>query len=426
MKPVVLITLGRLPKGLDLARSFHRLGWRVIVAEPFRWHLSAMSNAVARRYTVTAPALSRERYLDELLDIVLKEGVDLVVPVSEEIMHASHLAGRLPVGVQLYSMPPQVLMPLHDKLQFIGRCRDYGVAAPATCALGTPGAVDLAQAGDHIVKPVYSCSGRGVLFRRQGEALPEVTPGQPAIVQRWVKGSVLSTFSIAAAGRPMVTVVYRGAVMSGTVSVCFERLTEADPQHRPVIEWVSRFIAAARFAGFISFDLVLDADGQAHGIECNPRATSGLHFVDPDDLARAVVASAGASQGAPDGLQAVRFRKPLLMQQFYPCLTEVQKSMFSPKAFGPDFRRNLSRFLHACDVTWHWRDPLPFITMPLTASQIIWLSIRSGATFGEVATLDVGLYAPDQMTSTSGALPATTAGTAPGASSGTASPSAVP
>ena len=421
MKPVVLITLGRLPKGLDLARSFHRLGWRVIVAEPFRWHLSAMSNAVARRYTVTAPALSRERYLDELRDIVLKEGVDLVVPVSEEIMHASHLAGRLPVGVQLYAMPPEVLMPLHDKLQFIGRCRDYGVAAPATCALGTPGAVDLAQAGDHIVKPVYSCSGRGVLFRRQGEALPEVTPGQPAIVQRWVKGNVLSTFSIAAAGQPRVTVVYRGAVMSGTVSVCFERVTEADPQHRPVIDWVSRFIAAAGFTGFISFDLVVDADGQAHGIECNPRATSGLHFVDPDDLARAVV----RPDAVLDGTQPVRFRRPLLMQQFYPCLTEVQKSMFSPKAFGPDFRRNLSRFLRARDVTWRWRDPLPFITMPLTASQIIWLSIRSGATFGEVATLDVGLYAPDETTATSGTLPDTTAGTAPGPSSGPTSPSAV-
>ena len=96
MQPTVLITLGRLPKGLDLARSFRRLGWRVIVAEPFRWHLSAMSNAVARRYTVTAPAIDRERYLGELCDIVMKEGVELVVPVSEEIMHVSHLAGRLP------------------------------------------------------------------------------------------------------------------------------------------------------------------------------------------------------------------------------------------------------------------------------------------------------------------------------------------
>ena len=56
MSGTVLITLGRLPKAHDLARGFKRLGYRVIVAEPFRWHLMGVSNVIARRYTVTAPA----------------------------------------------------------------------------------------------------------------------------------------------------------------------------------------------------------------------------------------------------------------------------------------------------------------------------------------------------------------------------------
>jgi hypothetical protein len=52
----------------------------------------------------------------------------------------------------------------------------------------------------------------------------------------------------------------------------------------------------------------------------------------------------------------------------------------------------LRYFLRAKDVSWNWRDPLPFVTMPITASQIIWKSIRQGVTMGEVATLDVGWY----------------------------------
>ena len=56
MSGTVLITLGRLPKVLDLARGFKALGYRVIVAEPFRWPLTGVSNVIARRYTVTAPA----------------------------------------------------------------------------------------------------------------------------------------------------------------------------------------------------------------------------------------------------------------------------------------------------------------------------------------------------------------------------------
>ena len=380
MTGTVLITLGRLPKALDLARGFKTLGYRVIVAEPFRWHLTGVSNVIARRYTVTAPAVNRERYLQELRDIVLSEKVDWVVPVSEEIMHVSFLREHLPAHVKLYAMPSATLLALHNKLSFIDRCRDYGVSAPETYDFDDPLADALAASGDYIVKPVFSCSGRGVVFQQRGEAMPRYATAEPMIVQARVKGNVLSTFSVAHEGVALTTVVYRGAVMSGTVAVCFERVTAAEGQHQAVIDWVNQFVHRAHFSGFISFDLVIDTEGKAHGIECNPRATSGLHFVNPLELAAAVVSPATNTN--------IRFRDETLLQQFYPCLTELQKSMFS----GGLFRKNLRQFLRARDVTWDWRDPLPFLTMPFTASQIIWKSIRAGVTMGEVATLDVGWY----------------------------------
>lgn len=380
MSGTVLITLGRLPKALDLARGFKALGYRVIVAEPFRWHLTGVSNVIARRYTVTAPAVSREHYLRELLAIVLNEQVDWVVPVSEEIVHVSFLRDLLPVHVKLYAMPSTTLLALHNKLSFIDRCREYGVSAPETFYLKDARAAALATKGDYIAKPVFSCSGRGVVFRRRGEHLPSYVAAEPMIVQSWVRGDVLSTFSVAHEGATLTTVVYRGAVMSGTVAVCFERVTAAEVQHQAVINWVNQFVQRAHFSGFISFDVIVDADNHAHGIECNPRATSGLHFVNLLDLAAAVV--------DPETNAAIRFRDDTLMHQFYPCLTELQKSMFG----GGMFRKNLRQFLNARDVTWDWRDPIPFLTMPFTASQIIWKSIRAGVTMAEVATLDVGWY----------------------------------
>jgi hypothetical protein len=51
----VLITIGRLPKALDFARAFHARGWRVVVAEPFRRHLTGASRQVARSMQVTSP-----------------------------------------------------------------------------------------------------------------------------------------------------------------------------------------------------------------------------------------------------------------------------------------------------------------------------------------------------------------------------------
>jgi hypothetical protein len=380
MTRTVLLTLGRLPKALDLARGFAAAGWRVIVAEPFNWHLTRVSRAVHRSYQVTAPSVNARAYQLDLLRIVHIEQVELIVPVSEEILHVAALHGQLPDGVRLHAPQQLQLLALHDKRRFIELCGHYGVSAPETALLGESAATALAAAHDHVIKPVFSCSGRGLQLRTQGQPLPSADPLQPQVVQRQLKGPLLSTFTLAHSGRARLTVVYRAAVLSGSVAVCFERVTEADPVHAKVLDWVQRFVAAADCSGFISFDLIDDAQAGISGIECNPRATSGLHFVDAVQLARAVVDPAAADPSL----------KPLLhMQQFYPCLTEVQRALL---ARDGSFARGLRYLRSARDVTWDWRDPLPFLTQPLTASQIIVLAIRHGATFGEVSMLDLGWY----------------------------------
>lgn len=374
MARTVLLTLGRLPKALDIARSFHAAGWRVLVAEPFAWHLCRLSRAVARSFTVTAPAVDAAAYRREIAAIVAREGVELVVPVSEEVIHAAHLRAVLPAGVRLYAMPPEQLLPLHSKAGFVERARAAGVAVPETHLLGTPAATELAARGPVVVKPVFSCSGRGVLFPAAGAPLPAPDPAVPAVVQARVAGDVFTSFSIAHRGVPLVTVVYRGAVMSGTVAVCFERVAG----HAAIEDWVRRCVGDLAFDGFVSFDFVVDANGQAWGIECNPRATSGIHFVEPADLAPAVIDPAA---GRP-----VRFRATRLMQQFWPMMTEFQNARGAR-------RWHVLRHLRAArDVTWSARDPLPLLTMPATAWNIIRLAAREGRPFGEVATRDVGWY----------------------------------
>jgi hypothetical protein len=370
--PTVLLTLGRLPKALEVARALHGAGCRVIVAEPFHRHLTGASRAVARSVVVTSPVEDREAYLGELAALVGAEGVSLVLPVSEEILHASMLRGRLPSGVRLAAMPHEALLALHDKLSFAEVCRAAGVAAPATFALGEPRAAVLAARARTVVKPRFSCSGRGVRFVEAGAALPSAD-GEPSLVQAFCAGRLLSTFTLARAGAPRITVTYRGAVMQGTVAVCFERIDTP-----PAVEaWVGAMVRHTGFDGFISFDLVEDAAGVIRGIECNPRATSGIHFVDPSDLAAALL--------EPQSERPLRFKPERLMQQFYPCLTETQRTMFGA---GP-FRQNLRHLVAARDVTWSARDPWPLVSQPWTSWPIIEMSMRRRCTFGEVAMLDL-------------------------------------
>ena len=85
----ILLTLGRLAKGLELARSLNRAGHSVFIAEPFKWHLSKPSSAIKRSYQVTAPRTNKTQYLTDLKDIVERERIDLENPVSEAALFAS-------------------------------------------------------------------------------------------------------------------------------------------------------------------------------------------------------------------------------------------------------------------------------------------------------------------------------------------------
>ena len=307
----VLLTLGRLPKALDLARGFSKAGCRVLVAEPYGWTLAGASRHVAREFKVPAPSKGKAAYRAALAEIVRSEGVDWVVPVSEETMHVAHLAGMLPEGVRLFTMLPDEVLALHDKASFVRKAAAMGLRVPESAALGSAEAEALARDGPVVVKPVYSCSGNGLHILRDGEPLPPADPAAPAVVQRFVEGREHSTCTIAQKGRVVGTMVYRGAVMSGSVAVAFERV-----EMPAIAAWVEQFVAQTRWSGFISFDFIVDENGVPHAIECNPRATSGVHFWEPEDIARAVL---GSGKSGP-----VRVRPYRTLQQFYACLTETQ------------------------------------------------------------------------------------------------------
>ncbi len=370
--PTILLTLGRLPKGLDVARSFHRFGCRVIVAEPFDRHLVGASRAVARSVVVRPPSTGKRGYLEDLARVVREEGVDWVIPISEETMHVTFLRDLVPENVTIFTPPPAALLPLYDKHGFTRLCADYGVRAPETHRLGTPEAAALAARHKVVVKPIHSCAGRGVRILEAGHPLPD--DDVPCVVQRFIEGKIFSSCAIAREGRILGNILYRGAMFAGSVAIVFERVEEV-----LLTEWITRFVAASGHTGFIAFDLIQDAEGEVWGIECNPRTTSGIHFFDNASIARAVLESTPATPRAEPRLQ-----------QFYSVLTALSGVMFRRGYFAV-----LRQLLGTRDVTWCWRDPLPALTMIWTTWPIIRLALQKGVPFGEVATLDVGWFDGD-------------------------------
>jgi hypothetical protein len=105
------------------------------------------------------------------------------------------------------------------------------------------------------------------------------------LLQRKVEGSHLCTLSWVKDGIAIATASYRGTTYSGTVAVGFQ--SAATPFS--VRQWIDQFLANTNTTGFISFDFILDRAGIPWGIECNPRLSSGIHFMDEAWMAGAAL-----------------------------------------------------------------------------------------------------------------------------------------
>lgn len=374
----VLLTTGRMPKGLELARALAGSGHRVVVADPFRWHIAKVSNAVMRAYRVRAPRDDAPGFLVDVLDVVARERIDLVVPVSEEAMHVVELEGRLPRHTRLFAAPRDLVHALHDKLRFNRLAAGLGLPVPSTEALDTPAAEALVAAGAVVVKPVWSCGGSGVHFVDRGGSLGSVPATRPGLVQARVDGRHLSTCSVAWRGRVLGTAVYEGTVFSGTVAVAFQRVDRATA----IEEWIEVLVRGTGYSGFISFDFIVAEDGVPMAIECNPRITSGVHLLDPRGLAAAVT--------NPESAGPVRPRAHGLWQHFYTSLMETERALLT----GKPFRAQLAQLRRARDVVWDAHDPLPFLLRIPVSHQVLRMSMFGGMSMGEAATRDIGWFGP--------------------------------
>ena len=286
MDRTALLTVGRFPKALTLARSLYRHGVRVLVADPLKRQLCSVSRSVSKNYQVAAPNTDIRAWERDILEIIDREQVTDLVPVSEEVCHVANLAPKLPAHVRYVGPSTPWIGQWHDKLAFVSHAIDRGVTAPSVFTTADPEARALVRQTECVLKPRRGCSGTDISFIPPSSSLPP--PSNELLVQRKVEGTHLYTISWVEDGQVMTTASYRGSTHSGTVAVGFQ----SAPTPFSVKQWIEQFVADTGTTGFLSFDFILDRGGIPWGIECNPRASSGIHFIDEAWLGAAVMGEA--------------------------------------------------------------------------------------------------------------------------------------
>lgn len=313
----VLLTGGRAPVTLDLARMLHRAGHRVYVAESVVRHLTRSSSAVEQYAVVPSPRHDTRAYLTELERLVQDWQIDLLIPMCEEVFYVAQGADSLRSYCRVLVSSLKQLHELHHKYDFIQLARSLGLLVPDTRLINSQQEWMEAQSvretmGDWVWKPVYSrfaakvrmptlmTYDTGARTDQQGKVSQknhrhlrndppdkgELSSISPWVAQVFIPGQMLCTYSIAHEGQLVAHSAYDSRYRTGSVgaSVFFEQV-----EHEGALAWVRQFAQATGFSGQIGFDFIGGQDGQVYAIECNPRATSGIHLFHPgDDLVRAL------------------------------------------------------------------------------------------------------------------------------------------
>ncbi len=273
----VLVLGGRAPAALDHARRFQRHGWQVQVADSIPCRLSGWSSAVSAVHRLRPPRHDPRGFIDDLDRIVREQRIDLLLPTCEEAFHLSRHRERLAAGVRVAVDGFETLRALHSKWEFTELAQLHGLPVPATERVhGLGEARDWAAGRGVVLKPEYSRFGVHVRLYPQGipADAPKLPPLGAWVVQAFTHGDELCSYGIADRGHLLAHALYRPAYRLHRSSSYY-----FDPVERPAIrDAVASFVAGIGYTGQISFDWIEAADGRALALECNPRATSGLHL----------------------------------------------------------------------------------------------------------------------------------------------------
>ncbi|PJF07934.1 hypothetical protein [Pseudorhodobacter sp. MZDSW-24AT] len=272
----VLVTGARAPVALHWAWALRAAGRPVHLADSLRWPIGRGFAAGYLRHA--PPAFDLDGFRRDLLRLCAEHGIGQIVPTCEEVLWLAQIAPDLAAaGVRVLAPPFPVLAQAHDKAAFIALCAGFWPHVPQTWRLSTQADLEgLPDPAGLVLKPVFSRFATRTLLRPSAAQVARLRPTAqaPWVAQAFLPGREICAYAIAVEGEVTALAVYHPLYRAGRgAGIYFQPV---DPG--PALRFVRAFAQATGWSGQLSFDLIETEAGLAP-IECNPRATSGLHLL---------------------------------------------------------------------------------------------------------------------------------------------------
>jgi len=372
----ILLTGGRATIALELARQFHAQGHNVYVTDCNRLHICRYSNTVRKSFKTPSPRYEPDEFIRSLVHIIEDHQIDLLIPTCEEIMFISGYLDRFPKFCKVFCSSFEMIHELHSKWLFCQKTNELGFNPPKTQLIETSEDVSKIHIDTpYVLKATYSRACQNLVFVGPDATPPPipVAHSNPWVAQEWIEGKKYCTYSIALEGKLTAHTTYPVAfTVDGSSCITFEAVA-----HEPIFNWVKDFLAKIKFTGQVAFDFIEKKNGKLFAIECNPRATHGLHlFSIMDNLPAAffnisdhvIQPEVGTQKQLAIGMMAFGWREVNRRQE----LSSFRKKFFKTK-----------------DVVFCRKDPKPFFAMSFLFPMYWVKSKQYGITIAEAFTREM-------------------------------------
>jgi hypothetical protein len=300
--PRILVTGVGMSKGLFVARTMYLGGCVVIGADfdkPPNLHCGRFSKALSKFVALKNPSGNgAEAYIVQVLDVIIDEKIDLWISCSgvATAIEDAQLARAIERGTKckVFQFDEEVVETLDDKLKFMQKTSDLGVASLRWFALGdeldVQGVVDGLKYGDQDVR--YMIKSANMDDATRG-ALPLLSPRDLDEAEKLLKSLnykngrkwILQEFLPSGEEYCTHAVVIDGIVRaftacpSASVLMHYKQLSTSCIIYKQMLKFTQDYATGlGKITGHLSFDFLLRYHDAKNGytatiapIECNPR-----------------------------------------------------------------------------------------------------------------------------------------------------------
>ncbi len=318
----VLVTSSRMPFALDAIRKLGERGHEVYATDSYAASPGSHSRYLAGHFVTASPSGDPEAFAADVERIADENGIDVVLPMFEEVFYLAAQHERLSKVTRLYAPPFRTLAQVHDKGTFQELCERLDIRTPRTVL--AHGQDELAEAIErfpkYFARAAFSRGGVGLLTNTgplAGHLKPEdchPTEANPWLVQEYVDGPMHCTYSALHGGQVASHMSYRAPRQwEHSTGIQFVSVDPSD-----TLPTVEKLGSELEWDGQMSLDFIA-TDGGLVMIECNPRPTDGVLLMTPEGLERGLLepeeevllVPAGREEQLDFAVFAQIFREPL-------------------------------------------------------------------------------------------------------------------